>query len=475
MKCLFVTSEAQPCAASCGLADVSGSLPHALRQRLIGCRIVMPLYEDIPDELKESMRFLTSFSVPVAWRRQYCGVFESRFDGVIYYFIDNQYYFKRQGMYGHYDDAERFAFFSRAVLEMLPFIDFKPDIIHCNDWQTALVPTYYNLFYSQSDWYKGIKTVFTIHNIQYQGKYGSELYDEVVGIPPQSRSILDFDGCINFVKGAIETSNRVTTVSPSYSWEIRDPWFSNGLDSILNARAWKIRGILNGIDTVSYDPATDPEIYANFSVNDLSGRTVNKRKLQERLGLEQNIETPIIAMVTRLVSHKGLDLVKAALDQIMTEEDIQFVILGSGDWEYESFFRSMQGKYPGRISACHGFIPELSRKIYAGADMFLMPSKAEPCGLSQMIALRYGAIPIVREVGGLRDSIQDSGTGEGNGFTFKNYDAMDMINCIRRAIAGYWQHDGWKTLIKRAMECDNSWVRSATEYINLYREVINEG
>ncbi len=427
MKCLFVTSEAQPFAASGGLADVSSSLPHALRQRLIGCRIVMPLYEDIPDELKESMRFLTSFSVPVAWRRQYCGIFESRFDGVIYYFIDNQYYFKRQGMYGHYDDAERFAFFSRAVLEMLPFIDFKPDIIHCNDWQTALVPTYYNLFYSRSDWYKGIKTVFTIHNIQYQGKYGSELYDEVVGIPPQSRSILEFDGCINFVKGAVETSNRVTTVSPSYSWEIRDPWFSNGLDSILNARAWKIRGILNGIDTVSYDPATDPEIYANFSVNDLSGRTVNKRKLQERLGLEQNIETPIIAMVTRLVSHKGLDLVKAALDQIMTEEDIQFVILGSGDWEYESFFRSMQGKYPGRISACHGFIPELSRKIYAGADMFLMPSKAEPCGLSQMIALRYGAIPIVREVGGLRDSIRDSGTGEGNGFTFKNYDAMDMI------------------------------------------------
>ncbi len=475
MKCLFVTSEAQPFAASGGLGDVSGSLPHALRQRLIGCRIVMPLYEDIPAELKESMRFLTSFSVPVAWRRQYCGVFEARFDGVIYYFIDNQYYFKRQGMYGHYDDAERFAFFSRAVLEMLPFIDFKPDILHCNDWQTALVPTYYNLFYSQYDWYKGIKTVFTIHNIQYQGKYGSELYDEVVGIPPQSRSILDFDGCINFMKGAIETANRVTTVSPSYSWEIRDPWFSNGLDSILNARAWKIRGILNGIDTASYDPATDPEIYANFSVNDLSGRTVNKRKLQERLGLEQNVETPIIAMVTRLVSHKGLDLVKAALDQIMTEEDIQFVILGSGDWEYESFFRSMQGKYPGRISACHGFIPELSRKIYAGADMFLMPSKAEPCGLSQMIALRYGAIPVVREVGGLRDSIQDSGTGEGNGFTFKNYDAMDMINCIRRAIAGYWQRDSWKILIKRAMECDNSWVRSATEYINLYREVINEG
>ena len=475
MKCLFVTSEAQPFAASGGLAEVSGSLPHALRQRLIGCRIVMPLYDEIPENLRENMRFLTSFSVPVSWRRQYCGVFEARYNGVIYYFLDNQYYFKRNGLYGHYDDAERFAFFSRAVLEMLPFIDFKPDVIHCNDWQTALVPTYYNLFYSQSDWYKGIKTVFTIHNIQYQGKYGSELYEEVIGIPPHGRSILDFDGCINFMKGAIETSNRVTTVSPSYSWEIRDPWFSNGLDPILNARAWKIRGILNGIDTVSYDPSTDAELFEHYSTDDMTGKSVNKLKLQERLGLEQNGQIPIIAMVTRLVSHKGLDLVKAALDQLMHEEYVQFVILGSGDWEYESFFRSMQEKYPGRLSACHGFIPELSRKIYAGADMFLMPSKAEPCGLSQMIALRYGTVPIVREVGGLRDSIQDNGSGEGNGFTFRNYDATDMLACIKRAIAAYWQRDDWQALIKRAMECDNSWGHSATEYINLYREVIDEG
>lgn len=474
MKVLYVTSEAQPFAASGGLAEVSGSLPHALRQRLIGCRIVMPLYDEIAQEHKDQMRFITSFSVPVSWRRQYCGIFELRYNGVIYYFLDNQYYFKRQGMYGHYDDAERFAFFSRAVLEMLPFIDFKPNVIHCNDWQTALVPTYYNLFYSQNEWYKGIKTIFTIHNIQYQGKYGPELYEEVLGIPPQGRSILDCDGCINYMKGAIETANRVTTVSPSYSWEIRDPWFSHGLDSILNARAWKIRGILNGIDTTSYNPASDKDIYVNYNVNDLAGKAENKRKLQERLGLEQNAEVPIIAMVTRLVAHKGLDLVKHALDQLMREEYVQFVILGSGDWEYESFFRSMQDKYPGRLCSCHGFVPELSRKIYAGADMFLMPSKSEPCGLSQMIALRYGTIPIVREVGGLRDSIQDSGTGEGNGFTFKNYDAMDMLGCIRRAIAGYWQHDGWEVLIKRAMSCDNSWARSATEYINLYREVINE-
>ena len=458
MKCLFVTSEAQPFAASGGLADVSGALPHALRQRLIGCRVVMPYYDDIPQPLKDCLRFVTSFSVPVSWRRQYCGVFETRYNGVVYYFIDNQYYFKRQGLYGHYDDAERFAFFSRAVLEMLPHVDFKPDIIHCNDWQTALVPTYYNLFYAQDEWYAGVKTIFTIHNIQYQGKYGSDLYDEVVGIPPQGRSLLDWNGCMNYMKGAIETANRVTTVSPSYSWEIRDAWFSHGLDPII----------------ISYNPETDIQIFEHYTADDMAGKAVNKLKLQERLGLEQNAEVPLIAMVTRLVAHKGLDLVKEALDQLMREEYVQFVILGSGDWEYESFFRSMQDRYPGRLCACHGFIPELSRKIYAGADMFLMPSKSEPCGLSQMIALRYGTIPIVREVGGLRDSITDCGAGEGNGFTFRNYDAMDMLSCIRRAIAGYWQKEGWAVLVDRAMHCDNSWTSSATEYINMYREVIAE-
>ncbi len=474
MKVLYVASEARPFAASGGLADVAGSLPRALRLRLIGCRVVMPLYEEIPQNLKDSMHFVTSFSVPVSWRRQYCGVFETRYNGVIYYFLDNQYYFQRQGLYGHYDDAERFAFFSRAVLEMLPYIDFKPDVIHCNDWQTALVPTYYTLFYSQNEWYQGIKTVFTIHNIQYQGQYGTELYEEVVGIPPYGRSLLDWDNDINYMKGAIETANRVTTVSPSYAWEIRDPWFAHGLDPILNARSWKLRGILNGIDNTSYNPATDIQLYAHYTPEDLSGKAVNKQKLQERLGLEQNPDVPIIAMVTRLVAHKGLDLVKNALDQLMREEYVQFVILGSGDWEYESFFRSMQERYPGRLCACQGFIPELSRKIYAGADLFLMPSKSEPCGLSQMIALRYGTIPIVREVGGLRDSIQDSGSGSGNGFTFANYDAMDMLGCIRRAIAGYWQRDGWRILVQRAMNCDNSWTKSAIEYINLYREVINE-
>lgn len=474
MKCLFCTSEALPFAASGGLGDVAGSLPHALRKKLVGCRIVMPLYEDIPQELKNQMRFITSFSVPVSWRRQYCGIFEARYKGVTYYFVDNQYYFKRKGLYGHYDDAERFAFLSRATLEMLPYVDFKPDIIHCNDWQTALVPIYYSLFYSNYDWYKGIKTIFTIHNIQYQGKYGMDLMEEILGLPDYDRPVVEYDDCVNLMKGAIETANRITTVSPTYANEIKDPWFSYGLDSMLRERHWKLSGILNGIDVDNYNPNKDENIYKNYSLKDMSGKAECKRALQERLGLEENAKIPLIGMVTRMVSHKGLDLVKAAFEEMMNTEDVQFVILGSGDWEYESFFKFMQEKYPGRVVACHGFVPELSRKIYSGADMFLMPSKSEPCGLSQMIALRYGTIPIVRETGGLKDSIQDSGDGKGNGFTFKSYNAGDMLGAIRRAIAGYWNEDGgWKVLMKRAMSIDNSWGKSADEYIKLYREVID--
>ena len=472
MKVLYCTSEARPFAATGGLGDVAGSLPQALRIRLIGCRVVMPLYEDIPQELRDNMKFVTSLSVPVAWRRQYCGVFESRVGGVIYYLIDNQYYFKRHGLYGHYDDAERFAFLSRAALEMLPYIDFKPDVIHCNDWQTALVPIYFSVFYANNDWYKGIKTVFTIHNIQYQGKYGKELVQDVLGIPQTEMPILEYDHCINLLKGAIECANRVTTVSPTYAHEILDPWFSHELDGILIERQWKLSGILNGIDTVTYDPETDPDLFANYSVKDISGKAKNKQDLQERLNLNQDPDVPLIGMVTRMVAHKGLDLVKETLDQIMQETNVQFVILGSGDWEYETFFKEMQDKYPGRLCACFGFIPELSRKIYAATDIFLMPSKSEPCGLSQMIALRYGAIPIIRETGGLKDSIQDSGDGKGNGFTFLTYNSGDMLNAVHRALTGYAKKDGWEILVQRAMNCDFSWGRSANEYIRMYRELI---
>ncbi len=475
MKILYVASEAQPFAASGGLADVAGSLPQAMRLRLVGCRVVMPLYESVPQEMRDNMRFITSLSVPVAWRRQYCGVFEAKVGNVIYYLLDNQYYFKRKGLYGHYDDAERFAFFSRAVLEMLPYIDFKPDVINANDWQAALVPIYYDMFYSHSDWYQGIKTVFTIHNIQYQGKYGMELCEDVFGIPADKQHIVEYDKCLNLMKGAIETAHKVTTVSPTYAEEILDPWFSHGLDQILHERSWKLCGILNGIDTVMYDPATDDDIFEKYDTETFAaGKAINKAELQKRLYLPERPDVPLIGMVTRMVGHKGLDLIRDVLEGILCENDIQFVILGSGDWEYETFFREMQSRYPDKLVACFGYVPELSHKIYAASDIFLMPSKSEPCGLSQMIALRYGSIPIVRETGGLKDSITDSGDNEGNGFTFKSYDAGDMKWCIERALKGFADKEGWSILVKRAMEADNSWGKSANTYIRMYKSLIKE-
>ena len=471
MKVLYATSEAKPFAASGGLADVAGSLPKALRVRLVGCRVVLPLYESVPQELREGMTFLTSFSVPVAWRRQYCGVFEAKHNGVIYYLLDNQYYFKRAGLYGHYDDAERFAFFARAVLEMIKYIDFKPDIIHANDWQAALIPVYQSLFYSGQEGYEAIKTVFTIHNIQYQGKYGMEILEDVFGIPQTARSIVEQDGCVNLMKGAIETADRVTTVSPTYAGEILDPWYSHGLDTILRLREWKLSGILNGIDTDEYNPETDPQLYCHYSADDPSGKAENKRALQERLNLPQEPHVPLIGMVSRLVTHKGLDLVKYVIDELLGDT-VQMVILGSGDWVNENFFREVQGRFPDKFRYCAGFVPELAQKIYAGSDIFLMPSKSEPCGLSQMVACRYGAVPVVRETGGLKDSITDCGDGFGNGFTFKTYNANDMLNAIRRALGAYANENDWPILVDRALRSDFSWGRSANEYMKLYRELL---
>ncbi len=472
MKVLYVASEATPFAASGGLADVAGSLPRALRKRLIGCRVVMPLYESIPHEMREKMTFLTSLSVPVAWRRQYCGVFEAKVDGVIYYLLDNQYYFKRQGLYGHYDDAERFAFFSRAVLEMLPYIGFKPDVIHANDWQSALVPLYYSLFYATREGFENIKTVFTIHNIQYQGKYGMELLEDVMGVPSHSRQLVEFDGCVNYMKAAIESAHCVTTVSPTYAQEILDPWFSWGLDPILQARRWKLTGILNGIDTDGYDPARDEQVYATYDTDTMvAGKAANKRALQARLHLPQRPDVPLIGMVTRLASHKGLDLVKCITEQLFTR-DVQLVILGSGEWVFESFFRELQQRYPDKFCYCVGFVPELARKIYAASDIFLMPSKSEPCGLSQMVACRYGTVPVVRETGGLRDSIRDCGDEGGFGYTFKTYNADDMLGAIDRALDAYAQPDTFNDLRRRCMTQDFSWGRSANEYIRLYKDVI---
>lgn len=474
MKVLYCASEALPFSATGGLADVAGSLPKALTAKKVTCRVVLPLYDSIPQQLKDKMKFMTSISVPVAWRRQYCGVFQAKIGDVTYYLIDNQYYFKRQGgIYGHFDDAERFAFFSRAVLEMLPYIDFKPDILHANDWQTALIPVYYRLFYANTEWYAGIKTLFTIHNIQYQGQYGMDLIEDVFGIPYTEKDLLEFDNCLNLMKGGIECANWISTVSPSYAKEILDPWFSHRLDPILQERAWKLSGILNGIDTELYDPETDTDLYQTYSKDALQGKAANKKQLQAYLQLEEEPEVPLIGMVTRLVSHKGLDLVKEGIDCVMQNTNAQVAILGSGDMEYENHFKWMQEKYPGRFAVYIGFVPALSHKIYGASDIFLMPSKSEPCGLSQMIALRYGAVPVVRETGGLRDSISDSGDGKGNGFTFSDYNTGDMVHTVERAVQAYNQdHDGWHTLTVRAMECDNSWKKSADAYIALYQSLL---
>ncbi|MBQ6419962.1 MAG: glycogen synthase GlgA [Clostridia bacterium] len=472
MKVLYAVSEAKPFIAAGGLGDVAGSLPAALRRRLIGCRVVLPLYEGIPQKYKDEMHFITHITVPVSWRRQYCGIFEAKYNGVIYYFIDNQYYFKRQGIYGHYDDAERFAFFSRAVLEMLPAIDFKPDIINCNDWQTALVPVYYSKYYAWREGFENIKTVFTIHNIQYQGQYGHEVLGDVAGFAEEDAPLLENDGCINFMKGAIECANMVTTVSPSYANEILDPWYAHGLDHILNERRWKLHGILNGIDTVANDPATDPNLPANFSAEDPANKAVCKEALQKEMGLPVAPDVPLVGIVSRLVSHKGLDLVKCVLEEFLTTENVQMVVLGSGDWQYETFFSDMAARYPDRLAVRLGFVPALASRIYGGSDIFLMPSKSEPCGLSQMFALRYGSVPVVRATGGLRDSIQDSGNNEGNGFVFEDYNAHDMLHALRRAIHGYQDKEGWAILRRRAMECDNSWGKSANEYIKLYKALL---
>ncbi|MCL2509250.1 MAG: glycogen synthase GlgA [Oscillospiraceae bacterium] len=472
MKVLYAASEALPFIASGGLADVAGSLPQALRKRLVGCRVVLPLYSGIKQELRDTMKFVTSITVPVAWRRQYCGIFEARYDGVVYYLIDNEYYFKRDGLYGHYDDAERFAFFSRAVLEIIPHIGWKPDIIHCNDWQTGMTPVYYRTMYADSPDYSGIKTVFTIHNIQYQGIYGFDILQDVFGITAADGCLLDYRGNINIMKGAIECSSVVTTVSPTYAEEIRDPWFSHGLDPIINERAFKLTGILNGIDTKNYGPEEDPAIWEPYSADKPEGKAANKAELQEMFDLEIDPEKPVLGIVTRLVAHKGLDLVKTVFAEMMDTTDVQVVVLGTGDSEFENFFLWAADAYRGRVGVRLGFVPDYARKIYAGSDLFLMPSKSEPCGLAQMVALRYGSIPIVRETGGLRDTITDSGDGQGNGFTFKCYNAHDMLHAVRRAVSGYADKDGWRILVERAMNTDNSWSKSAGEYIKLYKGLL---
>lgn len=468
MKILYAASEARPFIASGGLGDVAGSLPGAVSACGQDCRVVIPLYGDISSEQRAEMRFLCDFTVNLAWRRQYCGVFEARQGGVTYYLIDNEYYFRRGGLYGFYDDGERFAFFSKAVVDMLAHIDWTPDVIHCNDWQTAMIPVYLNSYYRSEEPYHGIKTVFTIHNIQYQGQYSAEIIEDVLGISKSYARTLMYDGCCNMMKGAIEQANAVTTVSPTYAYEILDEWYAHGLDRFLREQRYKLSGILNGIDTHFYDPAGDQNLYMNYDRDSaLQGKAVNKQRLQQELGLSQNSDSMLIGIVSRLVSHKGVDLIKYIFGKII-EEGMQVVVLGTGDYIYESFFGEMAALYPDRVAVRIAFDPALASKIYAASDIFLMPSKSEPCGLSQMVALRYGAIPVVRKTGGLADSITDMGDEGGNGYTFATYNAHDMFGAIKRAQAHYYDKPAWEAAVQRAMECDFSWRKSARAYTSLY-------
>lgn len=466
-KILFVASEAAPFIATGGLAEVIGSLSKALATSdAYDVRVIIPLYQDIKKEYRKDFRFIGNIFVPLSWRNQYCGIFEYEANNVKFYFVDNEYYFKRPGCYGYYDDGERFAFFCRSVMEILSFIGFYPDILHCHDWQAALAALYLKTIYCFRPEYQFIRAVFTIHNIEYQGKYSLDILEDLFGISNRFRYLVEYDRCINLMKGAIECCERFSTVSPTYAGEIKDPYYSHGLDPIIRRNEFKLCGILNGIDPDYYNPATDKSLFANYDADNVAPKAVCKEELQRMLNLPVKPETPIIAMITRLVSHKGLDLVKEVIEQVL-RQDVQFVLLGTGDSTYENYFSDLARRYQGKVVSIISFNSDLSRKIYAGADLFLMPSKSEPCGLSQMIASRYGTVAIVRETGGLRDSITPYGAG-GNGFTFRDYNAYDMLYVINEAIGVYHNKDEWKALQQKAMRTDFSWAKSATYYEGLY-------
>ncbi len=474
-KILFVASEAVPFASSGGLGDVIGSLPAALQKASaeeLDVRVIMPLYGTMKDEYRHKLTKLCDTYINLSWRRQYLGIYWLNHNGVIYYFLDNEYYFKRPTLYGSFDDGERYAFFSKAVMEALPIIEFFPDILHAHDWQSALTVIYLRQKYCWKDEYRNIKSVFTIHNIAYQGVFGHEILGDVFDLSPEDREVVDYNGAINLMKGAIACANTVSTVSPTYALEILSPRFSNGLHHVLEQNKGKLKGILNGIDVDYYNPATDTETFANFTADDLSGKAENKKQLQKMLGLKEAADTPVVAIISRLTGHKGIDLVMAAAEQIL-REDVQLVILGQGDFVYEDYFWHLAENHKGQVSTLLMYNKEVSKKIYAGADIFLMPSKSEPCGLAQMIASRYGTVPIVRETGGLYDSIRDIGWLDGgNGFTFAPYSEWELLNAVRRACGLYAQRDTWENLVKKVMNVDFSWDKSALTYIGMYNDIL---
>lgn len=468
-KILFVAGEGVPFINTGGLGEVVGALPQSImKEDTMDVRVIMPLYQALAEKHMENIEFVGYTYVSLAWRNQYCGIFKASVGSTIYYFIDNEYYFKRPTCYGHYDDGERFAFFCKAVLDILQFINFMPDIIHAHDWQTALIPIYLKTIFYQK--YRDIRSVFTIHNIEYQGKYNMNILSDVFTLQYIEKDIVEYDGCINLMKGAIECADIVTTVSPTYAEEILSPFYSHGLTPIIQRNKHKIKGILNGIDTDFYNPDIDNALFKTYNKNNIINKYANKIKLQEMMNLPIDEDIPVIAIVSRLVSHKGMDIVSGAIDAILLQ-NVQLVVLGTGDMEYEIFFEHLQKKYPSKVAVKIEFNSDLSRKIYAGADIFLMPSKSEPCGLAQMIASRYGAVPVVRETGGLKDSIRDYGLDEGNGFTFDDYTAYNVVNAITRVLSLYNNKENWNKLVAKVMEVDFSWNASAKEYIAMYEKL----
>lgn len=475
MQIVFASAECAPFVKTGGLGDVAGSLPAALVRAGAEVIVMVPKYATIKDEYKAQMEHFSDFYVSLGWRNEYCGLEKLEHDGVTYMFIDNERYFARDYPYGFFDDGERFAFFSKAITESLQHLPagFECDILHCNDWQTALAPVFLREFYQGLPLYDRVKTVFSIHNVAFQGQFSDTVMEDILGVAhiPAAASQLRCDACsINYMLGALRYADAITTVSPTYANEIQTPEFGEGLDGVLRERSYALQGILNGIDVAGFDPATDKRIAANYTVDDRGGKAVCKAKLQEELGLEVRDDRPLMVMVTRLTRQKGLDLVMYALDRILAG-GVQVAVLGTGDRDYEDGLRYFQDKYPGTMAARIEFDPALSQRMYAAADMFLMPSKFEPCGLSQIIAMRYGTLPIVRETGGLKDTVipYNEFTGEGTGFSFSNFNGDEMGDAVFRAARLFWDNrDAWNQLVTQAMSQDFSWTRSADKYLDLY-------
>ena len=475
MQIVFASAECAPFVKTGGLGDVAGSLPAALVRAGAEVIVMVPKYATIKDEYKAQMEHFSDFYVSLGWRNEYCGLEKLEHDGVTYMFIDNERYFARDYPYGFFDDGERFAFFSKAITESLQHLPagFECDILHCNDWQTALAPVFLREFYQGLPLYDRVKTVFSIHNVAFQGQFSDTVMEDILGVAhiPAAASQLRCDACsVNYMLGALRYADAITTVSPTYANEIQTPEFGEGLDGVLRERSYALQGILNGIDVAGFDPATDKRIAANYTVEDRSGKAICKAKLQEELGLEVRDDRPLMVMVTRLTRQKGMDLVMYALDRILAG-GVQVAVLGTGDRDYEDGLRYFQDKYPGTMAARIEFDPALSQRMYAAADMFLMPSKFEPCGLSQIIAMRYGTLPIVRETGGLKDTVQpyNEFTGEGTGFSFSNFNGDEMGDAVFRAARLFWDNrDAWNQLVTQAMSQDFSWTRSADKYLDLY-------